>query len=306
MEYWQVKQRQSLPLAAKIIRSKRIIREWHDHWDNQIYISFSGGKDSTVLLHLVRSVYPKTEAVFCDTGLEFPEIREFVKTFDNVRWLKPGMNFKKVIEKYGYPIISKDQAHKIDRIRRREYNKNVIKMYLNGYMKNGRKTTCILSWKWRYLLNAPFKISDVCCEVIKKRPFKKYENETDKKGFIGTLAVDSQMRLKSYLQNGCNAFNKLRPSSQPLSFWLEKDIWDYIHQHNLSYSKIYDMGEERTGCMFCLFGEHLNSGSRFNRMKKYHPKQYRYCMEVLNYKEVLKWYPVPDLSVLPLFYRGNK
>lgn len=70
--------------------------------------SFSGGKDSTVLLHIARELYPNIKAVFCDTGLEYPEIRQFVKTFDNVDWLRPKMGFKQVCEKYGFPLISKE------------------------------------------------------------------------------------------------------------------------------------------------------------------------------------------------------
>lgn len=87
-------QRQSLPLEAKIEMSKKRIREWYEHYDGDVYVAFSGGKDSTVLLHLVRSMYPDVEAVFSDTGLEYPEIREFVKTIDNVTWVKPKKNFK--------------------------------------------------------------------------------------------------------------------------------------------------------------------------------------------------------------------
>ena len=64
-----------------------------------------------MLLHLVRELYPDVPAVFIDTGLEYPEIREFVKTFENVEWLKPKMNFKQVIQKYGYPFISKEVSN---------------------------------------------------------------------------------------------------------------------------------------------------------------------------------------------------
>ena len=76
----------------------------------------------------------------------------------------------------------------------------------------------------------------------------------------------------------------------PLSIWIEKDIWDYIKKHNLEYSKIYDMGENRTGCMFCMFGVHLEKGeNRFDRMKKTHLQIYNYCMDKLGLKEVLEY-----------------
>lgn len=106
-------QMQSLPLKHKITMTKQRIRGWYEHWDGNVYVSFSGGKDSTVLLDIVRQMYPDVPAVFVDTGLEYPEIREFVKTFDNVTWLKPKMNFRQVIEKYGYPMFSKEVSETV-------------------------------------------------------------------------------------------------------------------------------------------------------------------------------------------------
>ena len=104
-----LKMRQALPLDIKVSMTQQRIREWINEFGVEgVYVSFSGGKDSTVLLHLVREMYPDVPAVFVDTGLEYPEIREFVKTFENVEWLKPKMNFKQVIQKYGYPFISKE------------------------------------------------------------------------------------------------------------------------------------------------------------------------------------------------------
>ena len=102
-------QMQSLPLSAKIQMTKRRISEWVEYFgEDGVYVSFSGGKDSTVLLDLVRKIYPEIPAVFVDTGLEYQEIREFVRNFENVVWLKPKMNFRQVIEKYGYPFFSKE------------------------------------------------------------------------------------------------------------------------------------------------------------------------------------------------------
>ena len=102
---------QNYPLEMKIERTKRRIQEWVDYYgEDGVYVSFSGGKDSTVLLDIVRSMYPDVGAVFSNTGLEYPEIVDFVKTFDNVTIIKPEKTFKKVIEEKGYPVVSKSVA----------------------------------------------------------------------------------------------------------------------------------------------------------------------------------------------------
>ena len=112
-------QMQSLPLSAKIRMTENRIRGWVDEYGvDGVYVSFSGGKDSTVLLDIVRNLYPSVKAVFVDTGLEYPEIRDFVRTFDNVEWLRPKMNFRQVIEKYGYPFISKEVSNNVDGARK--------------------------------------------------------------------------------------------------------------------------------------------------------------------------------------------
>lgn len=110
----ELKELQSLPLATKVELTKQRIKEWVDHYgEDGVYVSFSGGKDSTVLLDIARKMYPNVKAVFVDTGLEYPEIRDFVKTFDNIDWLKPKMNFRQVIERYGYPFFSKEVSDKV-------------------------------------------------------------------------------------------------------------------------------------------------------------------------------------------------
>ena len=94
------------------------IMDWYQHYDGNVCVSFSGGKDSTVLLHIARQIYPSIPAVFSNTGLEYPEIQKFVKSFDNVDIVTPSMNFGQVISTYGYPIIGKEVAEAIYYARR--------------------------------------------------------------------------------------------------------------------------------------------------------------------------------------------
>ena len=110
---YDLAQMQSLPLEAKIRMTKMRIRQWYDHWDGMVYVSFSGGKDSTVLKHLVDSMYDDVPALFVNTGLEYPEIQKFAMSQKNVITVRPEMRFDEVIKTYGYPIINKEISHKI-------------------------------------------------------------------------------------------------------------------------------------------------------------------------------------------------
>ena len=108
----------ALPLERKIQISQARIIEWYNHYHGNVVVSFSGGKDSTVLLHLVRSVFPNVKAVFSNTGLEYPEIQRHVMRIDNVDIVRPSMRFDEVISTYGYPLIGKEVAEAIYYARR--------------------------------------------------------------------------------------------------------------------------------------------------------------------------------------------
>jgi len=284
VSFQELKRRQALPLSEKIEMSQCVIEQWYDYWKGSVYVAFSGGKDSTVLLDLVRKIFPEVPAVFIDTGLEYPEIKEHVKMFDNVITLRPKMSYRQVIEKYGYPIISKEQARYLFEYQTSNSEKlKSIRLYGNKWGAGK------ISKKWLYLIDAPFKISHKCCDVMKKSPAKLYEKQTHRHGYLGTLASESNMRTETYLRYGCNMYDRARPLSSPLSFWVEQDILDYIDKYSIKLADIYKT-ENRTGCMFCAFGVHLESNpNKFQRMKLHHPKLYEYCLVDLKMKEVLDY-----------------
>ena len=139
-----------------------------------------------------------------DTGLEYPEIREFVKSVPNVTWLHPELPFTKVIGQYGYPVISKDVAKRIYYARR---GSEWAIRHMNGFNSDGSPSWfCQRYMKWRFLMEAPFSISDHCCDVMKKQPFHKYTRETGNMPMIASMACESKRREGAYLKTGCNAF----------------------------------------------------------------------------------------------------
>ena len=216
---------QAWPLERKIRVTQAKIIEWYHHYGGKVAVSFSGGKDSTVLLDLARRAFPDIPAVFVDTGLEYPEIREFVKTVPNVTWLRPEMPFSKVILEYGYPVISKDVAR---RIRYARKGGTWALCHLNGLNRDGTPSKYNERYmKWRILLDAPFFVSDQCCFIMKERPLHRYNQETGRKQIIATMACESARRQSVYLKIGCNAYHKRDPTSQPMSFWTEQDVLAY-------------------------------------------------------------------------------
>lgn len=273
-------------LEEKIRHSKESIKGWYEAWEGQVYVSFSGGKDSLVLLDLVRSMYPDVPALFINTGLEFPEIKEFVRTIDNVEWVRPKMSFSKVIEVYGYPVISKENAHKISDIRNTK-SESLRNSRLYGDAKGNGK----LPDKFRYLIEAPFKISSECCHALKRNPARRYEKKTGRVPFVGTTVFDSRLRASNYFRYGCAHYDTKHPVSIPISLWTRQDMWDYIHANNLGYSEVYNLGYKNTGCIFCAFGMHLDSSkkNKFQLLKSTHPKYWEYCINKLEMGKVLDY-----------------
>ena len=306
-----LRQKQSLPLSAKILMSQHRIREWYEHWDGNVYVSFSGGKDSTVLAYIVHDLYPNVPLVFCNTGLEYPEIQAFAKRM-GAEFIRPKMSFSEVISTYGYPLIGKEVAQTIAaaRVIRKDGDHvkftNQKRQELQGLRDKGSLPGFSLfnKQKWIQLCNeTQFNISDRCCYALKKSPFKIYEHKNNVYSIVGTLTEESRMREQLWMRHGCNSYDGKRKTSQPLSFWLEQDILKYIHDNRIEIASVYGdivsvdkdgyeydplpgmdctykcTGCQRSGCIFCAFGEHLErTETKFQKLAKTHPRQYEYCM----------------------------
>ena len=122
---------------------------------DKVYCSFSGGKDSTVLLHLCRVLFPDILAVFCNTGNEYPEIIKFVRQTQAagavISIIRPQFTPRQIWAKYGFPLIGKETADRVHKVRINPHSKTA-----GIYMGNGKFR---LALKWRYLLTEPYETS---------------------------------------------------------------------------------------------------------------------------------------------------
>jgi len=295
---------QAWPLERKIKVTQTRIMEWYLRFDGQVSVSVSGGKDSAVLLNLARRCFPDIEAVYVNTGLDFPEVRKFAMATPNVTVLQPKIRFDEVVREYGWCYPSKDVAHTI--YYARKGSKWAIDR-LNGVNADGTPSKWRQSHyaKWKYLLDAPFVISAKCCGVMKEAPLHDYVKKSGKYPMVGTMAVESERRKQAWLQTGCNNFDSKHPVSKPISFWTNQDILQYIRDYKIPIPSVYGdileddrgllytTGEQRTGCVFCPVGCHRDKVNRFQRMAVTHPKLHEYCMDALGLGAFLDFLGVP-------------
>lgn len=300
---WQMQERMAYPYDVKVQIALDRIREFHDHFDGNVFVSYSGGKDSSALLHLARTIYPEMKGVFCNTGLEYPELVAHVKQTPNVEIIRPKMSFADVIEKFGWPVVSKEIALYLEDACRPNHDTDTWRRRALGINPDGTKTRYCVSQKWRFLIDemndGNVKISMRCCRAMKERPFNEYTARTGQYAILGMMASESRTRMAVWKKYGCNAYGKKIPQSRPMMAWNEQDIYRYLVENNISIPSVYGdivmengiyrvTGLDRTGCMFCMFGVHMDeSPNRFERMRETHPKQWDYVINRLGGGKVL-------------------
>ena len=304
----------ALDTKDKEIISYTKIEEWFTAWGGKCYVSFSGGKDSTVLAYLAanwlahfRTPPWPLNLAFVNTGLEYPEIQRFVDEYTawlrrefprvtiNLARLRPKTNVRQVIDRHGYPIISKRISGYI-RSARNNPDSARAKM-----IRGEEKTIFVSGGTWEFLIKAPFIISDRCCDVMKKHPMNYYAAATGWKAITAEMATESMQRREQWERTGCNAFQAQHPKGKPMSFWTEQDVLHFLLDRNIPFASVYGeivasdgendysatltdcllhcTGCQRTGCMFCGFGAHLEKGeNRFQRMRITHPKHHAFCV----------------------------
>ena len=209
-----------------------------------MYLSYSAGLDSTVLLHMIRKILGNdVPAVFSNTGLEFPEIVRFARKapgeFEEIYPRdKSGrrITFKQIVEQHGFPLISKETAMKIEKLRHGKLSERYRNYLLNG---DERGKFGMLAKKWRFLLDTEFDTSQKCCDKMKKKPFKEYENRTGRKPYIGTTQDEGFMRAHLYASTGCNVYDGKKIKSQPLGFWNRQDVLRYAVENDVEICSVY-------------------------------------------------------------------
>lgn len=274
----ELRRLQRKPFEWKVEHAIDVIREFVEHeGENGVYVSFSGGKDSLVLLHLVRSIYPDVPAVFANTGIEFPEQVKFVRTFPNVTELHPIKHFPKILEEDGIVYPSKEVAMYI------KDAKNGATYAVNGLQGKdiyGNENRYKRRFKkWAYLMDCGVKISPDCCKLMKERPMRDYEKSNGKSPIIGTRAEESFRRAVGWMKSGCNSFAGNRAKSTPLSLWLEADVIRYIDENGIKMSPMYtEGGMKRTGCMFCPVPIAHGDFTNLEYARTNHPKMYETMM----------------------------
>lgn len=316
------------------------LMEFYVRTKGNCYLSCSGGADSIVLYDICKKVEQmngwKFKVVFSDTGLEEPTVRATALAIPEITVVRPEMSFLEVLSKKGYPIVSKEVSECVNNARKHltgggttdTSNKSVdwknlpqrVQKIL-GKLADKRgipDKSRFNRQKYKPLINAPFRISNECCNIMKKKPLSKIEE----KPIIATMTEESENRKTAWLKTGCNSFEG-KVASRPMSFWTKQDVLNYVKYYNIKVADCYGevipvdkdnkptfeetkdhymfSGVQRTGCIYCMFGSHLDTQkggiSRFELLRRTQPQLFDYCMKGGKFDAEGLWIPHNGLGM---------
>ena len=267
-------------LQDRLQKIRQIINQYGE--DN-FYIGFSGGKDSTVLSALVDMAIPENAIprVFADTGIELKMIKDFVlemqKTDDRIIIIKPAVSIKKSLEEHGYPFKSKHHSHYLERFNRIGMCDS-IKHYLGENVRGttwGEQSTCPKKLKHQFEKHYELKISDKCCVNLKEKPMEVWGKENGKPyAILGIMKSEGGRRERST----CLSFKgkKLRVFQPMVSLTEEWEEW-FIKELNIKICDIYKppYNFTRTGCKGCPFA--LKLQNELDTLEKFFPTERKQC-----------------------------
>ena len=257
--------------------------------EDNFFISFSGGRDSTAMHYLFDMALPENQIprVVADTGIELNEIRNFVKslkeTDSRIVMLKPTMPIKETLKKYGYPFCSKHHSEMVQMYRKHGFDsKSVTKYYRQEYGFHANE--CPNALKYQFSESFNLNISDKCCEYLKKKPLEKYQEETKRNiAITGIMAAEGGRRSGAV----CLAFKgkKLKQFHPLAHVSLEWEQW-FIEKYNIPLCKLYypPYNFKRTGCKGCPFNLYLQRD--LETLQKFFPSERKQCEDI--------WKPVYD------------
>jgi len=270
------------------------INKKHD-LENNAYISFSGGKDSTVLHYLIDLALPgnKIPRVFINTGIEYNDIVSFVKELaakdDRFIILTPKQPIKLMLEKYGYPFKSKQHSHYLSIYQHSGRTATSVKRYL-GDIESTTLFKCPKSLKYQFTDSFNIKVSELCCNKLKKEAASKYEKMSNR--FIAILGLMQDEGGQRASHKGCVIFsskdNKTLKKFKPLNP-ITKDFEEwFVEKYHIQLCKLYypPFNFQRTGCKGCPYS--LDLQEQLDIMEKYLPNERKQC-EVI-WKPIYKEY----------------
>lgn len=300
---------QNLPYEVKVKRAELRAREFIERLDDMgktAHVSV-GGLDSITLLVFLRSIGLDIPAVSV-SALEDKSIQKVHKELGVIR-IAPGKSKKEILQEYGFPVISKKIAGRIELLQNpTEKNKTVRHAIITGecgeqghFAKNSRMK---LPNKWLELFAgyenenegvayqiAPFKVSNKCCLYMKEQPCDHWAKEHNSAPFLGLMASEGGQREESLVEHGCNYFGKTVIRSAPFAPFLRQDLLQlaldlkvpvpeiYGEIRRKSDGKLYTTKAQRTGCNMCGFGIHLEKRPhRFDRLRERNPKEWEFWM----------------------------